>query len=116
MVQASHSRRRASYRGGMVDTDRDEAALAALARAFHRGWPARMVDKAAPGWSQLMLVALRSDPRGGAREVAAALLDEEALAAALGAAGVEGDAAAHRRIARTVLDKLGEGTERSERG
>jgi hypothetical protein len=29
---------------------------------------------------------------------------------------VEGDAAAHRRIARTVLDKLGEGTERSERG
>jgi peptidoglycan/LPS O-acetylase OafA/YrhL len=112
MVQASHSRRPASYRGGMVDTDRDEAALAALARAFHRGWPARMVDKAAPGWAQLMLVALRSDPQGGAQEVAAALLDEGALAAALGAAGVAGDEEAHRRVARAVLDNLGRGTTR----
>jgi len=100
----------------MADTDRDVAALAALARAFHRGWPARMVDKAAPGWSQLMLVALRSDPEGGAQEVAAALLDEEALAAALAAAGVAGDAEAHRRIARAVLDHLGEGNERLEGG
>jgi len=99
----------------MADTDRDEAALAALARAFHRGWPARMVDKAAPGWSQLMLVALRSDPQGGAQEVAAALLHEEALAAALVAAGVEGDAEAHRRIARAVLEQLGGGTAGSER-
>lgn len=100
----------------MADTDRDEAALAALARAFHRGWPARMVDKAAPGWSQLMLVALRSDPHGGAQEVAAALLDEEALAAALDAVGVEGDAEAHRRIARAVLEHLADGTDGSERG
>lgn len=99
----------------MGETDRDEAALAALARAFRRGWPARMVDKAAPGWSQLMLVALRSDPQGGAREVAAALLDEAALAAALGAAGVEGDEEAHRRIARAVLEQLGEGTGGPER-
>lgn len=97
-----------SYRGRMAETNRDEAALAALARAFHRGWPARMIEKAAPGWSQLMLVALRSDPQGGARDVAVALLDEAALAAALGAAGVEGDEEAHRHMARAVLDELAE--------
>jgi hypothetical protein len=50
-----------------------------------------MIEKAAPGWSELMLVALRTDPAGGARAVGAALLDEEALAEALRRAGVADD-------------------------
>lgn len=41
----------------MADSNRDEAAVEAIARAMVKGWPARIVDKAAPGWAQVLLVA-----------------------------------------------------------
>ena len=58
----------------MAPTQRDEAAAAALARAMVKAWPARMMAKAAPGWANTVLVALRTDPEGR-DAVVAALLD-----------------------------------------
>ena len=55
----------------MTDRERDEAAATALARAIHRAWPARVIEKAAPGWASVILVALRADPEGRAALVAA---------------------------------------------
>jgi hypothetical protein len=34
------------------DPKREEEAVAAIARAMVKGWPARMVGKAAPGWAR----------------------------------------------------------------
>jgi hypothetical protein len=59
----------------MTTSERDEAAVAALARAMYKAWPARMIAKAAPGWANVMLVALRADPEGR-DAVVAALLDD----------------------------------------
>ena len=59
----------------MTTSERDEAAAAALARAMTKAWPARMVAKAAPGWADVLLVALRADP-DGRDAVVAALLDD----------------------------------------
>ncbi|MDP9270924.1 MAG: hypothetical protein M3P14_08150 [Chloroflexota bacterium] len=88
----------------MRDPKREQEAVAAIARAMVKGWPARMVGKAAPGWAQVLLVALRMDPRGR-DAVVAALLDEPPLAAALERARLpQGrDAAA---VARHVLATL----------
>jgi hypothetical protein len=86
------------------DPNREEEAVAAIARAMVKGWPARMVGKAAPGWAQVLLVALRLDPPGR-DAVAAALLDEPTLAAALGRAGLPGGADAGA-VARHVLATL----------
>jgi hypothetical protein len=61
----------------MTTTERDEAAAAALARAMYKAWPARMMAKAAPGWANVLLVALRADPEGR-QAVVAALLQEDA--------------------------------------
>jgi hypothetical protein len=60
----------------MTPTERDEAAAAALARAMYKAWPARMIAKAAPGWANVLLVALRADAEGR-KAVVAALRDEE---------------------------------------
>ena len=62
----------------MTLSDREEAAAAALARAMYKAWPARMVAKAAPGWANVLLVALRADPEGRDAVVAALLDDGEA--------------------------------------
>ena len=59
----------------MITSERDEAAAAALARAMTKAWPARMVAKAAPGWANVLLVTLRTDP-DGRDAVVAALLDD----------------------------------------
>jgi hypothetical protein len=59
----------------VTSRERDEAAAAALARAMYKAWPVRMVAKAAPGWADVLLVALRQDPEGR-DAVVAALLDE----------------------------------------
>jgi len=85
----------------MTDRQHDPAALAALARAFRRGWPARMVDKAAPGWAELLLAALRAEPDAPA-SVAAALLDEAALTRAIAAAGISEPEA----VARAIIAEL----------
>jgi hypothetical protein len=61
----------------MTSSERDEAAAAALARAMYKAWPARMVAKAAPGWANVLLVALRADPEGRDAVVAALLDDGE---------------------------------------
>jgi hypothetical protein len=61
----------------MTSSERHEAAVAALARAMHKAWPARMIAKAAPGWANTLLVALRADPEGRDALVAA-LVDEPA--------------------------------------
>jgi hypothetical protein len=61
----------------MTTTERDEAAAAALARAMYKAWPARMMAKAAPGWANVLLVALRADPEGR-QAVVAALVHEDA--------------------------------------
>jgi len=90
----------------MTDNKRDEAAVSALARAMHRAWPARAIDRSAGGSSKLLLVALRADPEGRAA-VVAALLDEEALAQALETAGaLQGPIDDVRGLARDVLDAL----------
>jgi hypothetical protein len=60
----------------LTPNQRDEAAAAALARAMYKAWPARMIAKAAPGWANVLLVALRADPEGRAA-IVAALSDEE---------------------------------------
>jgi hypothetical protein len=60
----------------MTPTERDAAAAAALARAMYKAWPARLVAKAAPGWADVLLVALRADPEGRAA-IVAALRDED---------------------------------------
>jgi hypothetical protein len=52
--------------------------VAALSRAMYKAWPARMVAKAAPGWANVLLVALRADPEGRDAVVAALLDDAEA--------------------------------------
>jgi len=84
----------------------EEAAAAALARAIRRAWPARAIEKAATGWSTLVLVALRSDPEGRAA-VVAALLDDETLARAIDATGVlEGSVADVHTLAREILASL----------
>jgi hypothetical protein len=57
---------------------RNEAAAAPLARAMYKAWPARMVAKAAPGWADVLLVALRQDPEGRDAVVAALLDDGDA--------------------------------------
>ena len=62
----------------MTTSERDEAAAAALARAMTKAWPARMVAKAAPGWADVLLVALRGDPEGRDAVVAALLDDGDA--------------------------------------
>ena len=62
----------------MTLSEREEAAAAALARAMYKAWPARMVAKAAPGWANVLLVALRADPEGRDAVVAALLDDGEA--------------------------------------
>jgi hypothetical protein len=59
----------------VTSNELDEAAAAALARAMYKAWPARMAGKAAPGWADVLLVALRADPEGR-RAVVAALVDE----------------------------------------
>lgn len=56
--------------------DRDQAAVVALASAMRRGWPARMIDRAAEGWARLLIVALRADP-DGRRAVVEALRDRD---------------------------------------
>ena len=90
----------------MTDAERDKVAVAALARAMRKAWPARAIERSAAGWSTLLLVALRADPKGRAA-VVAALLDEEALAQALETAGVlEGPIDDVRGLARDVLDAL----------
>jgi hypothetical protein len=61
----------------MTLSEREEAASAALARAMYKAWPARIVAKAAPGWANVLLVALRADPEGR-DAVVAALLEEKA--------------------------------------
>jgi hypothetical protein len=61
----------------MTPSERDDAAVAALSRAMYKAWPARMVAKAAPGWANVLLVALRMDPEDR-DAVVAALLDEAA--------------------------------------
>ena len=88
----------------MASSSREEAAVEAIARAIHKGWPARMIGKAAPGWAEVLLVALRLDPPGRAA-VAAALIDETTLALALGKVGasVEGDSKA---LAKRVLNAM----------
>ena len=92
----------------MTNSDRDAAAVAAIARAIHRAWPARTVVRFAAGWSQLFLVALRADPQGRAA-VAVALLDEETLAQALAASGVvESRVDDAHRLAREILAALGD--------
>jgi hypothetical protein len=58
--------------------ERNEAAAAALARAMHKAWPARLLAKAAPGWADVLLVALRQDPEGRDAVVLALLDDGEA--------------------------------------
>ena len=62
----------------MTGSSREAAAVEAIARAMHKGWPARMIGKAAPGWAEVLLVALCLDPGGAA--VAGALRDEPTLA------------------------------------
>ena len=62
----------------MTLSEREEAAATALARAMYKAWPARMVAKAAPGWANVLLVALRADPEGRDAVVAALLDDGEA--------------------------------------
>ena len=62
----------------MITSERDEAAAAALARAMTKAWPARIVAKAAPGWANVLLVALRADPEGRDAIVAALLDDGDA--------------------------------------
>jgi hypothetical protein len=97
----------------MTDPNREKAATAAIASAIHRAWPARSMEKFAPGWSNLFLVALREDPVGRAA-VAAALLDEETLAEALdrALAGVDSAGFADGRVhdvhvlAREILATL----------
>lgn len=90
----------------MTDSAGDAAALAAMARAFRKGWPARMVERAAPGWAELFLVALRGDPEGR-HAVAAALLDEATLIRALREAGLQTDPATDpAAAARALLDAL----------
>jgi hypothetical protein len=71
----------------VADPKRDEAAVEAIARAMVKGWPARMVGKAAPGWARVLLVALRMDPPGR-DAVIAALLDAPTFARALERAGL----------------------------
>jgi hypothetical protein len=94
----------------MTDSARDEAAVAAIARAIRRAWPTRMVEKFAPGWSAMFLVALRTDPE--VRDaVVAALLDEETLARALEQAGaVDRQPRDAGTLARQVLGVLGGST------
>lgn len=95
----------------MTDVKRDEAAVAALARAIRKAWPARAIEKSAAGWSTLLLVALRGDPMGRAA-VVAALLDEETLARALDTPGVfEGPVEDVHGLARDILAALAESTE-----
>jgi len=88
----------------VTSSSRDGAAVEAIARAMHKGWPARMIGKAAPGWAEVLLVALRLDPPGRAA-VAAALMDEPTLAMALQKVGasLEGDATT---LARRVMDAM----------
>lgn len=95
----------------MTDTTRDDAAVAAIARAIHRAWPARSVERFAAGWSSLFLVALRSDPAGRAA-VVAALLDEETLVRALEAPGVlKATVEDAHGLARDILAALARSTE-----
>jgi hypothetical protein len=86
-----------------MSPDPEEAAAAALARAIRRAWPARAIEKAATGWSTLVLVALRSD-REGRAAVVKALLDEETLARAIDATGVlDGSEQDAKSLAREIL-------------
>ena len=95
----------------MTSIKGDEAAVAALARAIRRAWPARAIERFAAGWSSLFLVALRADPEGRAA-VAAALLDEATLARALDRAGVfEGPGKDVHGLARDILAALAGSTE-----
>jgi tRNA U34 5-methylaminomethyl-2-thiouridine-forming methyltransferase MnmC len=94
----------------MTNSDRDAAAVAAIARAIHRAWPARTMVKFAAGWSQLFLVALRADPQGRGA-IAAARRDEETLAQALAAPGVlEPPVDNAHRLAREILAALSDST------
>jgi len=88
----------------MANSRRDGAAVEAIARAMHKGWPARIIGKAAPGWAEVLLVALRLDPPGRAA-VAAALMDEPTLAMALQKIGAspEGDASV---LAKRIMDAM----------
>jgi hypothetical protein len=87
-------------------TEGEAEALAALARAFRRGWPARMIEKAAPGWAELLLASLRTDP-SGRDAVAAALLDEETLAGVLATPGLlPAPVDDPRALARTIIEAL----------
>lgn len=96
----------------MTDVNSDEAAVAALARAIRKAWPARAIEKAAAGWSTVFLVALRGDPEGRAA-VVAALLDEETLAHAIHRAGVlDGPVMDARGVAREILVALVDSPER----
>ena len=91
---------------GDFRTKHDEPAVAAVARAIRRAWPARSLDKAASGWASVVLVALRADPDGGAA-VVAALLDEETLARALETSGaLNGSVAVVHRLSRDILTAL----------
>jgi hypothetical protein len=95
----------------MTNIKGDEAAVAALARAIRRAWPARTIERFAAGWSSLFLLALRADPEGRAA-VVAALLDEATLARALGTAGVfEGSGEDIHGLARDILAALAGSTE-----
>lgn len=58
------------------DPATDEAAIAALAEAMRKTWPARAMVRFAPGFARTLLIALRTDPEGRAA-VAAALLEEK---------------------------------------
>jgi hypothetical protein len=58
-------------------SERDQAAVDAITRAVYRAWPARIIAKTAPGWAEVILVALRQDP-AGRDAVIAALRDDGA--------------------------------------
>lgn len=95
-----------SHQNRTIRTEREAEALAALARAFRRGWPARMIEKAAPGWAELLLASLRTDPPGR-DAVAAALLDEETLARVLATPGLlPAPVEDPRALARAIIEAL----------
>jgi hypothetical protein len=64
-------------------SERDQAAVDAITRAVYRVWPARIIAKTAPGWAEVILVALRQDP-AGRDAVIEALREPEAPPKALG--------------------------------
>jgi hypothetical protein len=93
----------------MPDAKREEETVAAIARARYKGWPARMIGKAAPGWAQVLLVVLRTHPPGR-DAVGAALLDEATLSGALEHAGLpdgaDADAVAMRLLAAVAGEQV----------